>query len=164
MSSWLDTKRFVASLAKNAISEAQKTLDKALDIDEGVEQKQQQRPLDQEAVNHVEHAERDQDSNQQQLTMSATADFSQWGSFTGSFFPAVQEEKAKRKAPIDSTNGKHKLGMCSSSKIMFFKLKYKLFKLKFKLFRAQIQLFELKFKLFKLNFKLFRLKFKLFQV
>ena len=32
MSSWLNTKAFVASLAKTAISEAQKTLDRALEI------------------------------------------------------------------------------------------------------------------------------------
>ena len=38
MSSWLSTKAFVASLAKNAISEAQKTLDRALEIpDDDVE-------------------------------------------------------------------------------------------------------------------------------
>lgn len=33
-SSWLDTKKFVTSLAKTAMVEAQKTLDKALEIDE----------------------------------------------------------------------------------------------------------------------------------
>ena len=40
MTSWLDTKKYVASLAKNAIAEAQKTLDKALDIDENGEQEE----------------------------------------------------------------------------------------------------------------------------
>ena len=34
MSSWLNTKSFVATLAKNAMSEAQKTLDRALEIPE----------------------------------------------------------------------------------------------------------------------------------
>ena len=34
MSSWLSTKSFVATLAKNAMSEAQKTLDRALEIPE----------------------------------------------------------------------------------------------------------------------------------
>ena len=32
MSSWLNTKAFVASLAKTAMNEAQKTLDRALEI------------------------------------------------------------------------------------------------------------------------------------
>ena len=32
MSSWLNTKAFVSSLAKTALSEAQKTLDRALEI------------------------------------------------------------------------------------------------------------------------------------
>ena len=32
MSSWFNTKAYVASLAKTAISEAQKTLDRALEI------------------------------------------------------------------------------------------------------------------------------------
>ena len=38
MSSWLDTKKFVTSLAKTAMAEAQKTLDKALEVDEEAEQ------------------------------------------------------------------------------------------------------------------------------
>ena len=34
MSSWLDTKKYMTSLAKTAMAEAQKTLDKALEIQE----------------------------------------------------------------------------------------------------------------------------------
>ncbi len=58
MGSWLDTKKFMTSLAKTAMAEAQKTLDKALDVE-----------------------------NEDPTTNIANSNFDQWGSFTGSFFP-----------------------------------------------------------------------------
>ena len=66
MSSWLDTKKYMASLAKTAMAEAQKTLDKALDIDENTELS-------------LENTENNDSS-------SANAVIDQWGSFSGSFF------------------------------------------------------------------------------
>ena len=66
MSSWLDTKKYMASLAKTAMAEAQKTLDKALDIDENIELS-------------LENTENNDSS-------TANAVIDQWGSFSGSFF------------------------------------------------------------------------------
>ena len=63
MSSWLDTKKFINSLAKTAMAEAQKTIDKALDIDE------------------VSLSTNSDSSEIQQLPV-----MDQWGSFSGSFF------------------------------------------------------------------------------
>lgn len=79
MSSWLDTKKFVTSLAKTAMAEAQKTLDKALDItdEERLEQENNQNNLEQN----------DDDFKQT---------FDQWGSFTGSFFN-LNDSKKKQK-------------------------------------------------------------------
>ena len=37
MSSWLDTKKYLNTLAKTAMAEAQKTIDKALDINNETE-------------------------------------------------------------------------------------------------------------------------------
>ncbi|XP_014210575.1 TATA element modulatory factor [Copidosoma floridanum] len=86
--SWFDTSGF-ASLAKTALKEAQKTIDKALDIKDE-EQKQQQQQQHQSAgmssdffdswgVKSEENSKETGTSQKQQAT-------SIWGSFTGSFF------------------------------------------------------------------------------
>ena len=67
MTSWLDTKKYMTSLAKSAIADAKKSLDKALEIDE------------------------DEQKNGEKSAVISTSDsnsvtFDQWGSFTGSFF------------------------------------------------------------------------------
>ena len=67
MTSWLDTKKYMTSLAKSAIADAKKSLDKALEIDE------------------------DEQKNGEKSSVISTSDsnsvtFDQWGSFTGSFF------------------------------------------------------------------------------
>ena len=67
MTSWLDTKKYMTTLAKSAIADAKKSLDKALEIDE------------------------DEQKNGEKSSVISTSDsnlvtFDQWGSFTGSFF------------------------------------------------------------------------------
>ena len=66
MSSWLDTKKYLNTLAKTAMAEAQKTIDKALDIDN--------------------ETEVTLDSASETSTNQNHAMMDQWGSFTGSFF------------------------------------------------------------------------------
>ena len=66
MSSWLDTKKYLNTLAKTAMAEAQKTIDKALDIDN--------------------ETEVTLDSTSETSTNQNHAMMDQWGSFTGSFF------------------------------------------------------------------------------
>jgi hypothetical protein len=96
MSSWLDTKKFVTSLAKTAMAEAQKTLDKALDIEEEEQLRQQQQQL--EAVNEVSEVQRRQ-ANGDGHSVITSVDFNQWGSFTGSFF-STQDMKSAKKSQI----------------------------------------------------------------
>lgn len=86
--SWFDTSGF-ASLAKTALKEAQKTIDKALDI------KDEDRPqptvqiastssdfFDTWGVVKEGHTDQDKDSSMNQKQASTSV----WGSFTGSFF------------------------------------------------------------------------------
>merc|ERR1712223_227462 len=88
MTSWLDTKKYVASLAKNAIAEAQKTLDKALDIDENGEQE-------------TEPSENKEISTSNSLSViqsNVNLGLDQWGSFSGSFFSIPPDRKASAKS------------------------------------------------------------------
>ena len=85
MSSWLDTKKFINSLAKTAMAEAQKTIDKALDID-----------------NETEVSLSTSDSSESQPVID------QWGSFTGSFF-TVPPKTSKSKFLVFTMRFKRKL-------------------------------------------------------
>ncbi len=95
MSSWFDAKQFT-SLAKNALTEAQKTLDKALDIKEdGSSSSSEARAK----VPPLESANNDDDDNDDAASVASSASSAAaaaiansklWGSFTGSFFDASQ--------------------------------------------------------------------------
>ena len=89
MTSWLDTKKYVASLAKNAIAEAQKTLDKALDIDENGEQ---------EETEHSENQEISTRNSVNVIQSNVNLGLDQWGSFSGSFFSIPPDRKASAKS------------------------------------------------------------------
>jgi hypothetical protein len=98
MSSWLDTK-FLGSIAKNALAEAQKTLDKALDIkddDEGDKFEDQS-----QAIVTPIRSNQDQAGSTRQAPNTLVKSFSSnlgvggWGSFTGSFFEAAELGKEK---------------------------------------------------------------------
>ncbi len=103
-SSWFDTKQ-LTSLAKNALNEAQKTLDKALDIKEGegVVGRGQATgpppPLLPPGAGQENEEEKDDDASSVSSSASASAaaaaaaavtNSKLWGSFTGSFFDATQ--------------------------------------------------------------------------
>ena len=92
MTSWLDTKKYVASLAKNAIAEAQKTLDKALDIDENGEQETEQ------SENQEISTSNSSSSVIQQQQSNVNLGLDQWGSFSGSFFSIPPDRKARAKS------------------------------------------------------------------
>ena len=81
MTSWLDTKKFMTSLAKTAMAEAQKTLDKALDIDEQEEQNGDSTVI---------------------LESSVNSGVDQWGSFSGSFFSPIQDKKSSKSSNSQS--------------------------------------------------------------
>ena len=88
MTSWLDTKKYVASLAKNAIAEAQKTLDKALDIDENGEQEETEQSENQEISTR---------NSVNVIQSNVNLGLDQWGSFSGSFF-SIPDRKASTKS------------------------------------------------------------------
>jgi hypothetical protein len=100
--SWFDTKQ-LTSFAKTALTEAQKTLDKALDIDEeGQEQGQVQDVVQpSEDISKVASVASKKMSSVAASASAAMANSKVWGSFTGSFFEASQvqsspeEEEAK---------------------------------------------------------------------
>ncbi len=113
MTSWFDTKQ-LTSLAKNALSEAQKTLDKALDIQEGEEgdaaatgkrrvSSESSRRRDVRETNS-ESEDDDASSASSSVTSTASAAAARaastgskiWGSFTGSFFDAGQLKSGSR--------------------------------------------------------------------
>lgn len=86
--SWFDTKQFT-SFAKTALNEAQKTLDKALDIQEG------ENPEVKDKSQAEEDNKDEATSTTSKLTTlassaSAMANSKMWGSFTGSFFDSTQ--------------------------------------------------------------------------
>jgi len=93
MSSWLNTKSF-AALAKNAMSEAQKTLDRALEIPEDDNQITN---IDPDGTPIFNTSSSSQSSVNDQLNeplavkkeKSMRMDASAWGSFTGSFFSSI---------------------------------------------------------------------------
>ena len=89
MTSWLDTKKYVASLAKNAIAEAQKTLDKALDIDENGEQEETEQSENQEISTR---------NSVNVIQSNVNLGLDQWGSFSGSFFSIPTDRKASAKS------------------------------------------------------------------
>jgi hypothetical protein len=93
MSSWLDTK-YLGSLAKNAIAEAQKTLDKALDIkDEDEDQFEDQRQVLSTPIKPPTNPDPPAvktGSSSIVKSFSSNLGVSGWGSFTGSFFEAAE--------------------------------------------------------------------------
>jgi len=92
MSSWLDTK-YLGSLAKNAIAEAQKTLDKALDIkDEDEDQFEDQRQVLSTPVKPPTIPDPVVKAGSSSIAKSFSSNLgvSGWGSFTGSFFEAAE--------------------------------------------------------------------------
>ena len=106
MTSWLDTKKYMTSLAKNAIAEAKSTLDKALDIEED-----EQNPGD---------------SQNSVIVSNVTPGLDQWGSFTGSFFSIPPDKKSIRlnsQGEFDSLfEVKFTLKMLYKSVLKYFKL------------------------------------------
>ena len=87
MSSWYDTKKLMTSLAKTAMAEAQKTIDKALDIDE----------YEEDSVGKVS-LENESSKPNQNVTQEPTIQqpiLDQWGSFSGSFFALSKDKKNK---------------------------------------------------------------------
>lgn len=98
--SWLpDTKAFVASLAKSAMAEAQKTLDKALEISE-----------EEEEQKNVKDGE--EEFNNRNLNKS------QWGSFTGSFFSAEEIEAGSFTSEKKSSASAEPVSLQPSSKFL----------------------------------------------
>ena len=92
MSSWLDTK-YLGSLAKNAIAEAQKTLDKALDIkDEDEDQFEDQRQVLSTPVKPPTITDPAVKAGSSSIVKSFSSNLGVggWGSFTGSFFEAAE--------------------------------------------------------------------------
>ena len=92
MSSWLDTK-YLGSLAKNAIAEAQKTLDKALDIkDEDEDQFEDQRQVLSTPVKPPTIPDPAVKAGSSSIVKSFSSNLGVggWGSFTGSFFEAAE--------------------------------------------------------------------------
>ncbi|CAG0892666.1 unnamed protein product [Darwinula stevensoni] len=104
--SWLQASG-IASFAKNALKEAQKTLDKALDITEDDEQENSTEDGVDEQENHKEDIPVTESETENFFTSFGLADKNKasnrltassiWGSFAGSFFetPAIPEEKPK---------------------------------------------------------------------
>lgn len=93
--SWFDASGF-ANLAKSALKEAQKTIDKALDIKE--EDQQQQKVPESPVIDDSNFfaAWGIKNENSVQQTSSLKQDSSIWGSFTGSFFePPKTNDKSK---------------------------------------------------------------------
>ena len=106
MSFWLDRK-YLESLAKNAIAEAQKTLDKALDIkDEEENETADESAAPVSAVPNPPPAKLVEDQIGKSGSSGLVKSFSNnlgvsgWGSFTGSFFEAA--ELGKEDGSVDS--------------------------------------------------------------
>ena len=106
MSFWLDRK-YLESLAKNAIAEAQKTLDKALDIkDEEENETADESAAPVSAVPNPPPAKLVEDQIGKSGSSGLVKSFSNnlgvsgWGSFTGSFFEAA--ELGKEDGTVDS--------------------------------------------------------------
>ena len=112
MSSWLDTK-FLGSLAKNAIAEAQKTLDKALDIKDDEADDQFDDAVQAQPVKPVHDPVNKSGSSTLVKSLSNNLGVSGWGSFTGSFFEAAELTKDKSGNEGDDEDGK---GQKSKSK------------------------------------------------
>ena len=99
MSSWLDTK-FLGSIAKSALAEAQKTLDKALDIKDDEEEGDKFEDHSQALVRPVKPIQSQSGSGRQApntlvKSFSSNLGVGGWGSFTGSFFEAAELDKEK---------------------------------------------------------------------
>ena len=99
MSSWLDTK-FLGSIAKSALAEAQKTLDKALDIKDDEEEGDKFEDHSQALVRPVKPIQIQSGSGRQApntlvKSFSSNLGVGGWGSFTGSFFEAAELDKEK---------------------------------------------------------------------
>ena len=106
MSSWLDTK-FLGSLAKNAIAEAQKTLDKALDIKDDEADDFFDDAVQAQPVKSVQdHPVGKSGPNNLVKSLSNNLGVSGWGSFTGSFFEAAELGKEKSGNEGDDEEGK----------------------------------------------------------
>lgn len=117
--SWFDTAG-IASLAKNALKEAQKTIDKALDIKEDVDDDGNASDLKSSSstsslsVNSAEKYSPDSSEKSDSLKVmkqsisnpilstvaTATSASNLWGSFTGSFFDAANENNQTGKPAV----------------------------------------------------------------
>ncbi|XP_011302533.1 TATA element modulatory factor [Fopius arisanus] len=91
--SWFDASGF-ASLAKSALKEAQKTIDKALDIKEEEQRVAEAAVIDESNFFSAWGIKSDTEvsSNVEPATTSGKPDSSIWGSFTGSFFDTPGKE------------------------------------------------------------------------
>ncbi|KAF7989795.1 hypothetical protein HCN44_008469 [Aphidius gifuensis] len=103
--SWFDASGF-ASLAKSALKEAQKTIDKALDIKEEEQKATENRMIDETNFFASFGLKNDSKTNNEQpisSTSTTKQDTSVWGSFTGSFFETQNAEikLSKRSGSLD---------------------------------------------------------------
>lgn len=110
--SWFDATG-IASLAKTALKEAQKTIDKALDINEDEDSNGQMNPSstssslssesEKNSPDSSEHSEKSHElikqSNSSPL-LSTVATNNLWGSFTGSFFDVTASHENKNKPAV----------------------------------------------------------------
>ncbi|XP_043468312.1 TATA element modulatory factor [Leptopilina heterotoma] len=113
--SWFDASGF-ANLAKSALKEAQKTIDKALDIKDE-EQKASQTPppemtdfFETWGLKSEEQTEQTEQSSEQQKQQS-----SMWGSFTGSFFENSRIDNLALTKPIKQSKSLQESFDCLTS-------------------------------------------------
>jgi hypothetical protein len=95
MSSWLDRK-YLESLAKSAFAEAQKTLDKALDIKDEEEQPIVEPTVNSQPAKPVYDQPTKSSSGSLVKSLSNNLGVSGWGSFSGSFFEAAELGKEEK--------------------------------------------------------------------
>ena len=112
MSSWLNTKSFVASLAKNAMAEAQRTLDRALEIPDD-EEGSDPNISSQHGTANQQQKGLDSDSNGDNQPSLKMVNSATWGSFSGSFFEASELQSG----PRDETSSTKREGKCDKSAI-----------------------------------------------
>lgn len=121
--SWFDATG-IASLAKTALKEAQKTIDKALDIKEDEDNNGQMKSSstssslssksEKISPDSSEHSEKSHELIKQSISsplLSTVATNNLWGSFTGSFFDVTAANEDKNKpavtiAPTSSTESR----------------------------------------------------------
>ena len=90
--SWFDTSGF-ASLAKTALKEAQKTIDKALDIKDEEQKSAGQSVGESSDFFDTWGVKDEEDKQDKESTSQKQLNTSIWGSFTGSFFENPKDSK-----------------------------------------------------------------------